>query len=136
MSKINEEISKDEPYLEEKDVGKKEFIVKQNIQIQVQYKIIADDKDEAMEKMLNEYMFDISVPSSATEETNLIYDFCTKNYGHEPQKEFWSNKEIPEIEKTGKKIVKIFSEEKIVDGKLNPDFDEKDFDIKVGDLWD
>ena len=42
-----------EPMLDEKDVGKKEYIVKQDIVISVQYKILAEDKDEAYEKMLN-----------------------------------------------------------------------------------
>ena len=36
--------------LDEKDVGKKEYIVKQDIVIAVQYKILAEDKDEAYER--------------------------------------------------------------------------------------
>ena len=35
-----------EPMLDEKDVGKKEYVVKQDIVISVQYKILAEDKDE------------------------------------------------------------------------------------------
>ena len=74
MSKINEEISKDEPYLEEKDVGKKEFIVKQNIQIQVQYKIIADDKPgivSQIEKKNDEVELDLTLLSKG--DTVLYY---------------------------------------------------------------
>ena len=66
-----------EPMLDEKDVGKKEYIVKQDIVISVQYKILAEDKDEAYEKMLNEYMFDLGVSERDDNHTN-IYDFQSK----------------------------------------------------------
>ena len=61
MTKYVNHLINREPMLDEKDVGKKEFIVEQDIVISVKYKILADDKDEAYEKMLNEYMFDLGV---------------------------------------------------------------------------
>ena len=129
---INNQIN-DEPFLDEKDVGKKEFIVKQDIVISVQYKILAEDKDEAYEKMLNEYMFDLGV-SERDDNKDNVYDFQTKTHGAQHRKEFWTDKLLSDIEKTGKSVMKIYSEEKEIDGKPNPDYDEKDFDIKVTDV--
>ena len=127
-----------EPILDEKDVGKKEYIVKQDIVIAVQYKILAEDKDEAYEKMLNEYMFDLGVPEREDNKDN-VYDFQTKTYGAQQRKEFWTDKILSDIEKTGKDVKKIYSEEKEItdqDGKKipNPDYDEKDFELKVTDV--
>ena len=119
-----------EPMLDEKDVGKKEYIVKQDIVISVQYKILAEDKDEAREKMLNEYMFELGVTES-DDNRDKVYDFQTKTHGAEQRKEFWSDKILPDIEKTGNDVKKIYNEEKEIDGKPNPDYDEKDFEIKV-----
>lgn len=134
---INNQIN-DEPFLDEKDVGKKEFIVKQDIVISVQYKILAEDKDEAYEKMLNEYMFDLGVTERDDNKDN-IYDFQTKNHGAQQRKEFWTDKLLSDIEKTGKSVMKIYSEEKEIIGKdgkkePNPDYDEKDFELKVTDV--
>ena len=119
-----------EPMLDEKDVGKKEYIVKQDIVISVQYKILAEDKDEAREKMLNEYMFELGV-TERDDNRDKVYDFQTKTHGAEQRKEFWSDKILPDIEKTGNDVKKIYNEEKEIDGKPNPDYDEKDFEIKV-----
>lgn len=134
---INNQIN-DKPFLDEKDVGKKEFIVKQDIVISVQYKILAEDKDEAYEKMLNEYMFDLGVTERDDNKDN-IYDFQTKNHGAQQRKEFWTDKLLSDIEKTGKSVMKIYSEEKEIIGKdgkkePNPDYDEKDFELKVTDV--
>lgn len=134
---INNQIN-DKPFLDEKDVGKKEFIVKQDIVISVQYKILAEDKDEAYEKMLNEYMFDLGVTERDDNKDN-IYDFQTKNHGAQQRKEFWTDKLLSDIEKTGKDVKKIYSEEKEIIGKdgkkePNPDYDEKDFELKVTDV--
>ena len=68
-----------EPILDEKDVGKKEYVVKQDIVISVQYKILAEDKDEAYEKMLNEYMFDLGVSERDDNHMN-IYDFQVSTF--------------------------------------------------------
>ena len=127
-----------EPMLDEKDVGKKEYVVKQDIVISVQYKILAEDKDEAYEKMLNEYMFDLGV-SERDENVNKIYDFQTKTHGAQQRKVVWTDKLLSDIEKTGKDVKKIYSEEKEIvgeDGKKipNPDYDEKDFELKVTDV--
>ena len=122
-----------EPMLDEKDVGKKEYIVKQDIVISVQYKILAEDKDEAYEKMLNEYMFELGVTERDDNKDN-VYDFQTKTHGAQIRKEFWTDKILSDIEKTGKDVKKIYSEEKEVDGKPNPDYDEKDFELKVTDV--
>jgi hypothetical protein len=122
-----------EPMLDEKDVGKKEFIVKQDIVISVQYKILAEDKDQAYEKMLNEYMFELGVTENDDNRFE-IYDFQTKNHGAQQRKEFWTDKLLPDIEKTGKDVKKIYTEEKEIDGKPNPDYDEKDFELKVTDV--
>ena len=119
-----------EPMLDEKDVGKKEYIVKQDIVISVQYKILAEDKDEAREKMLNEYMFELGV-TERDDNRDKVYDFQTKTHGAEQRKEFWSDKILPDIEKTGNDVKKIYNEQKEIDGKPNPDYDEKDFEIKV-----
>jgi hypothetical protein len=124
--------------LDEKDVGKKEYIVKQDIVIAVQYKILAEDKDQAYEKMLNEYMFDLGVPEREDNKDN-VYDFQTKTYGAQQRKEFWTDKPLSDLEKTGKDVKKIYSEEKEItdqDGKKipNPDYDEKDFELKVTDV--
>ena len=126
------------PDLSEKDVGKKEYIVKQDIVISVQYKILAEDKDEAYEKMLNEYMFDLGV-SERDDNKDKVYDFSTKTHGAQQRKEFWTNKPLSDLEKTGKDVKKIYSEEKEItdqDGKKipNPDYDERDFEIKVTDV--
>jgi hypothetical protein len=129
---VNNLIDK-EPLLDEKEVGKKEFIVKQDIVISVQYKILAEDKDEAYEKMLNEYMFELGVTENDDNRFE-IYDFQTKNHGAQQRKEFWTDKLLPDIEKTGKDVKKIYSEEKEIDGKPNPDYDEKDFELKVTDV--
>jgi hypothetical protein len=134
---INNQIN-DEPFLDEKDVGKKEFIVKQDIVISVQYKILAEDKDEAYEKMLNEYMFDLGV-SERDDNKDNVYDFQTKTHGAQQRKEFWTDKLLSDIEKTGKSVMKIYSEEKEIIGKdgkkePNPDYDEKDFELKVTDV--
>lgn len=134
---INNQIN-NKPFLDEKDVGKKEFIVKQDIVISVQYKILAEDKDEAYEKMLNEYMFDLGVTERDDNKDN-IYDFQTKNHGAQQRKEFWTDKLLSDIEKTGKSVMKIYSEEKEIIGKdgkkePNPDYDEKDFELKVTDV--
>ena len=127
-----------EPMLNEKDVGKKEFIVEQDIVISVKYKILADDKDEAYEKMLNEYMFDLGV-SERDENADNVYDFSTKTHGAQQRKEFWTDKILPDIRKTGNDVKKIYSEEKEIidkDGNKipNPDYDEKDFELKVTDV--
>jgi hypothetical protein len=122
-----------EPMLDEKDVGKKEFIVKQDIVISVQYKILAEDKDQAYEKMLNEYMFELGVTENDDNRFE-IYDFQTKNHGAQQRKEFWTDKLLSDIEKTGKDVKKIYTEEKEIDGKPNPDYDEKDFELKVTDV--
>jgi hypothetical protein len=122
-----------EPMLDEKDVGKKEFIVKQDIVLSVQYKILAEDKDQAYEKMLNEYMFELGVTENDDNRFE-IYDFQTKNHGAQQRKEFWTDKLLPDIEKTGKDVKKIYTEEKEIDGKPNPDYDEKDFELKVTDV--
>ena len=126
-----------EPMLDEKDVGKKEYVVKQDIVISVQYKILAEDKDEAYEKMLNEYMFDLGVSERDDNHTN-IYDFQSKTHGAQQRKEFWTDKLLSDLEKTGKDVKKIYTEEKeiIEDGKKipNPDYDEKDFELKVTDV--
>ena len=129
---VNNLIDK-EPLLDEKEVGKKEFIVKQDIVISVQYKILAEDKDEAYEKMLNEYMFELGVTENDDNRFE-IYDFQTKNHGAQQRKEFWTDKLLPDIEKTGKDVKKIYSEEKEIDGKPNSDYDEKDFELKVTDV--
>lgn len=134
---INNQIN-DEPFLDEKDVGKKEFIAKQDIVISVQYKILAEDKDEAYEKMLNEYMFDLGV-SERDDNKDNVYDFQTKTHGAQQRKEFWTDKLLSDIEKTGKSVMKIYSEEKEIIGKdgkkePNPDYDEKDFELKVTDV--
>jgi hypothetical protein len=129
---VNNLIDK-EPLLDEKEVGKKEFIVKQDIVISVQYKILAEDKDEAYEKMLNEYMFELGVTENDDNRFE-IYDFQTKNHGAQQRKEFWTDKLLPDIEKTGKDVKKIYTEEKEIDGKPNPDYDEKDFELKVTDV--
>ena len=134
---INNQIN-DEPFLDEKDVGKKEFIVKQDIVISVQYKILAEDKDEAYEKMLNEYMFDLGV-SERDDNKDNVYDFQTKTHGAQQRKEFWTDKLLSDIEKTGKSVMKIYNEEKEIIGKdgkkePNPDYDEKDFELKVTDV--
>ena len=126
---VNHSIDR-EPMLDEKDVGKKEYIVKQDIVISVQYKILAEDKDEAREKMLNEYMFELGV-TERDDNRDKVYDFQTKTHGAEQRKEFWSDKILPDIEKTGNDVKKIYNEEKEIDGKPNPDYDEKDFEIKV-----
>ena len=124
------------PALSEKDVGKKEYIVKQDIVISVQYKILAEDKDEAYEKMLNEYMFDLGV-SERDENKDNVYDFSTKTHGAQQRKEFWTDKILSDVSKTGKEVRKKYWEEPIVDGKPNPDFDEKDFEIKLSEFpWD
>ena len=123
---VNHLIDK-EPMLDEKDVGKKEYVVKQDIVISVQYKILAD------EKMLNEYMFDLGVSERDDNHTN-IYDFQSKTHGAQQRKEFWTDKLLSDIEKTGKDVKKIYSEEKEIDGKPNPDYDEKDFELKVTDV--
>ena len=127
-----------EPMLDEKDVGKKEYVVKQDIVISVQYKILAEDKDEAYEKRVKEYMFDLGV-SERDENVNKIYYFQTKTHGAQQRKEFWTDKLLSDIEKTGKDVKKIYSEEKEIvgeDGKKipNPDYDEKDFELKVTDV--
>ena len=125
-----------EPMLDEKDVGKKEYIVEQDIVISVKYKIIAEDKDQAMEKMLNEYMFDLGVSERDDNHTN-VYDFQTKTHGAQQRKEFWTDKILSDVSKTGKEVRKKYWEEPIVDGKPNPDFDEKDFEIKLSEFpWD
>ena len=87
MTKFVNHLINREPMLDEKDVGKKEYIVKQDIVISVQYKILAEDKDEAYEKMLNEYMFDLGVPEREDNKDN-VYDFQTKTYGHNKEKSF------------------------------------------------
>ena len=138
MTKFINHLINSEPMLDEKDVGKKEYIVKQDIVIAVQYKILAEDKDEAYEKMLNEYMFDLGVPEREDNKDN-VYDFQTKTYGAQQRKEFWTDKILSDIEKTGKDVKKIYSEEKEItdqDGKKipNPDYDEKDFELKVTDV--
>ena len=98
-----------EPMLDEKDVGKKEYIVKQDIVISVQYKILAEDKDEAREKMLNEYMFELGV-TERDDNRDKVYDFQTKTHGAEQRKEFWSDKILPDIEKTGNDVKKIYND--------------------------
>ena len=138
MTEFVNHLINSEPMLDEKDVGKKEYIVKQDIVISVQYKILAEDKDEAYEKMLNEYMFDLGVPEREDNKDN-VYDFQTKTYGAQQRKEFWTDKILSDIEKTGKDVKKIYSEEKEItdqDGKKipNPDYDEKDFELKVTDV--
>mgnify|MGYP003127566720 FL=1 len=127
-----------EPMLDEKDIGKKEYIVKQDIVISVQYKILAEDKDEAYEKMLNEYMFDLGV-SERDDNKDKIYDFQTKTHGAQQRKEFFTHKLLSDLEKTGKDVKKIYTQEKEIvvdDGKKipNPDYDEKDFELKVTDV--
>ena len=138
MTKFVNHLIDREPMLDEKDVGKKEYIVKQDIVISVQYKILAEDKDEAYEKMLNEYMFDLGV-SERDDNKDKVYDFSTKTHGAEQRKEFWTNKPLSDLEKTGKDVKKIYSEEKEItdqDGKKipNPDYDERDFELKVTDV--
>ena len=114
-------------------LGKKEYVVKQDIVISVQYKILAEDKDEAYEKMLNEYMFDLGV-SERDDNKDNVYDFQTKTHGAQQRKEFWTDKLLSDIEKTGKSVMKIYYEEKEIDGKPNPDYVEKDFELKVTDV--
>ena len=134
---VNNQIDR-KPMLDEKDIGKKEYIVKQDVVISVQYKILAEDKDEAYEKMLNEYMFELGVKET-DDNWSKIYDFQTKTHGAQQRKEFWTDKPLSDLEKTGKDVKKIYSEEKEIvgeDGKKipNPDYDEKDFEIKVTDV--
>ena len=55
------------------------------------------------------------------------------------KKRVLTDKILSDIEKTGKEVKKIYSEEKEItdqDGKkiLNPDYDEKDFELKVTDV--
>jgi hypothetical protein len=138
MTKFVNHLIAVKPDLSEKDVGKKEYVVKQDIVISVQYKILAEDKDEAYEKMLNEYMFDLGV-SERDDNKDKVYDFSTKTHGAEQRKEFWTNKPLSDLEKTGKDVKKIYSEEKEItdqDGKKipNPDYDERDFELKVTDV--
>jgi hypothetical protein len=83
--------------------------------------------------MLNEYMFELGVTENDDNRFE-IYDFQTKNHGAQQRKEFWTDKLLPDIEKTGKDVKKIYSEEKEIDGKPNPDYDEKDFELKVTDV--
>ena len=138
MTNFVNDLIDEKPMLNEKDVGKKEYVVKQDISISVQYKILADDKDEAKEKMLNEYMFELGVCENQDNKYN-IYNFQTRTHGAETRREIFTGKILPEIEKTGKDVKKIYSEEKEIidkDGKKipNPDYDENDFELKVTDV--
>ena len=88
--------------------------------------------------MLNEYMFGLGV-SERDENTDNVYDFSTKTHGAQQRKEFWTDKILSDIRKTGNDVKKIYSEEKEIidkDGNKipNPDYDEKDFELKVTDV--
>ena len=83
--------------------------------------------------MLNEYMFDLGV-SERDDNKDNVYDFQTKTHGAQQRKEFWTDKLLSDLEKTGKDVKKIYTEEKEIDGKPNPDYDEKDFELKVTDV--
>ena len=70
--------------------------------------------------MLNEYMFDLGV-SERDDNKDNVYDFQTKTHGAQQRKEFWTDKLLSDIEKTGKSVLSGLTEGLDL-GALSEDF--------------
>ena len=70
--------------------------------------------------MLNEYMFDLGV-SERDDNKDNVYDFQTKTHGAQQRKEFWTDKILSDIEKTGKSVLSGLTEGLDL-GALSEDF--------------